>query len=611
MKKFFSIVLCTVMIAGFPVASFANEEVNYGHSLYIRDEISVPLSVENENLFLNATESANLPRKYDSRDKGYVSPVKDQGDYGTCWTFATMSVLESYMLKYYGEKNEEGKVIDSNKFDFSEDHLLHMSINGCNNPNGYSWGIEKGGNTFMSYTYFMNDLGIVTEKNAPYNPEIKKDYSASKDLPKVNYRVDSVAFIPQYWYLGVDDTKQRYINQMKNLIYDYGSVTCGMLYSSAYIGSDGISSYYNQQTRKTNHMVAIIGWDDDYPKENFKTQPACDGAFIAKNSWGEDDINGGIFYISYCDYNLFADVMAVTSVVPRNDGEILYNKDPYAALTIVSNYRDTLNPKSFGNAFIRKTKNEMLTAVSIYAIEELNSTNLGYQYDLYYIDDVPKMQEDGTMFLENYESRRKLIYSDFDPTYTGYYTLRLKEPIEIKNEKFSIIAEVNSSYEVFMMVENPITGFSDNARAEAGESFHNDAGYDDGVFESQIIINDVGYNLNFCIKAITETSEPYAEFELANFTDENGTIKTKSTLNEGETVYAVPAMNYTNIDDKQIICVGYKNNQMKMMSFKNIDSQNRFKFENIPSDFKDYTFYMYVWGLNGLKPVGQGISVGN
>ena len=47
---------------------------------------------------------ADLPARYDPRELGLVTPVKSQGDYGTCGTFALAAVMEhNAMLRGYGE----------------------------------------------------------------------------------------------------------------------------------------------------------------------------------------------------------------------------------------------------------------------------------------------------------------------------------------------------------------------------------------------------------------------------------------------------------------------------------------------------------------------------
>ena len=54
---------------------------------------------------------------------------------------------------------------------------------------------------------------------------------------------------------------------------------------------------------KINHAVTIVGWDDNYSKDNFLGNACHDGAWIAINSWGEEsqDSDDGYIYISYDD----------------------------------------------------------------------------------------------------------------------------------------------------------------------------------------------------------------------------------------------------------------------------------------------------------------------
>lgn len=54
-----------------------------------------------------------------------------------------------------------------------------------------------------------------------------------------------------------------------------------------YINTDTWAHYTYEQVQ-ANHAVTVVGWDDDYSKENFLEghQPEHDGAWIVKNSWG-------------------------------------------------------------------------------------------------------------------------------------------------------------------------------------------------------------------------------------------------------------------------------------------------------------------------------------
>ena len=70
-------------------------------------------------------------------------------------------------------------------------------------------------------------------------------------------------------------------------------------YAYSYPGSAGV-----------NHAITLIGWDDNYSRENFNSASnvTSNGAWIARNSWGDDWGEAGYFYISYenkCNYNRY------------------------------------------------------------------------------------------------------------------------------------------------------------------------------------------------------------------------------------------------------------------------------------------------------------------
>lgn len=65
------------------------------------------------------------------------------------------------------------------------------------------------------------------------------------------------------------------------------------------------NSVYHNNTYEANHDVAVIGWDDNYPKENFKITPLGNGAWIIKNSWADNWGEKGYAYISYYDTSVY------------------------------------------------------------------------------------------------------------------------------------------------------------------------------------------------------------------------------------------------------------------------------------------------------------------
>ncbi len=85
--------------------------------------------------------ATTFPALYDLRTLNRVTQVKNQGSYGTCWTFSTMGSAESVLKP--GETN-----------DFSEFHLAYQAYR---DPNGgftiNSMGssvYDQGGNDWMS-----------------------------------------------------------------------------------------------------------------------------------------------------------------------------------------------------------------------------------------------------------------------------------------------------------------------------------------------------------------------------------------------------------------------------------------------------------------------------
>ena len=82
------------------------------------------------------------PVSYDLRTLGLVTPVKHQGNCGSCWTFGTYASLESSILKTGGSTQ-----------DFSENHLK--------NYHGFDFGPCDGGLDIMSLAYFSRGDGPV------------------------------------------------------------------------------------------------------------------------------------------------------------------------------------------------------------------------------------------------------------------------------------------------------------------------------------------------------------------------------------------------------------------------------------------------------------------
>ena len=213
-----------------------------------------------------------LPKHYDMRELGRVTPVRDQGLYGTCWAFASLAALETTLTP------QENLV-------FSPDH---MSL--CNS---FSLGQNEGGEYTMAIAYMASWQGPVYESDDPYG-----DGKTNPDL-KARKHLEEAQILAPKDYVAI-----------KEAIYKYGAVETSIYTQmktanswSGYYNRERATYYYNQEAT-CNHDIIIVGWDDDFPKEYFTITPENDGAFICKNSWGTEFGEDGYFYVSYEDANI-------------------------------------------------------------------------------------------------------------------------------------------------------------------------------------------------------------------------------------------------------------------------------------------------------------------
>ncbi len=203
-----------------------------------------------------ATE-LSAPSSYDLRAYGDVTSVKSQGNYGTCWAFATYASLESSLLKA------------SNTWtDFSERNLAYGS--------GFDWGYNEGGSSYLSEAYLSRFSGPVSESDDPYSQM---------------GTADNVAGPAQYYIremLRLDTP-----GELKTSLMAYGAAYTYMYWDSNYFRSYDCTYYYNGPG--SNHAVTIVGWDDS------KATAGGTGAWLVKNSWGTGWADSGYFWLAYQD----------------------------------------------------------------------------------------------------------------------------------------------------------------------------------------------------------------------------------------------------------------------------------------------------------------------
>ncbi len=397
-------------------------------------------------------DDAAIPKSYDLRTKNKLPPVRNQGSCGSCWAFGTMAAMESSLFP-------------SQKMDFSEQHLI--------DKHGFKWGPCKGGNIEMAVAYLARWSGPLNESDMPY------EYAAFMSENDVQKHVQNVIYIPPR--SDFSDNKK-----IKEAIRKYGAVYTTMYYAPDNRCYDPANfSYYNPSIEEGGHGVAIVGWQDNYDKNKFKEIPPGNGAFIVRNSWGDDWGEDGYFYVSYHD-SYFAAMgwnAAFKKAEPTSNYKEIYEYDP-SGFTTSLGYPPT-SKAWFANIFNAQS-NTPLKAVSFYAI------GATIKYTIYIYTNV-NANDPISGILARKKSGRV--------TSAGYYTIRFNKVNLNQGEKFSVVVKLETpGWEYPVPVEMPIKGYTKKVKAQKGQSFISPDGKNWGDLMSFTSFK----NTNVCLKAFAK-----------------------------------------------------------------------------------------------------------
>lgn len=207
----------------------------------------------------------SLPSSFDWRARAAVTPVKDQGQCGSCWAFAVIGAFESAAI-IHSERRPIRTLHSRGAYrpgDESEQYLVSFDTGnfGC------------GGGWTHTAAEFLKSQGSISETCLPYR--------ADDEALAACYREQRELLRLLRWYHVPHD-----LHALKTAVYRAPVAVGFVVYEDFVSYESGVYSETGSFIEGL-HAVLVVGWNDD---EEY---------FIVKNSWGTDWGEEGYFRIAY------------------------------------------------------------------------------------------------------------------------------------------------------------------------------------------------------------------------------------------------------------------------------------------------------------------------
>ncbi len=483
-KRILTVVLACVMLSDVSLSVYAGQALPQEQAAVVGNatgytdlDFELPEDqAERENeiaAFLLEAEEADavsgneLPAAYrsdavgaDGKQISYLpSSFRDQNPYGICWTFSVLAACEASMIR---------NGLATGSIDLSERHLAYYFYNKGNTTDakGGTTGdyneavmagknyLTQGGNTLLTMWHLVSWCGPVAEEKAPYSG-LATDSSVDVNglLGAANstgaaYEEDA-CHIQNAFLINMGtaaDTQKK--QEIKKLIMQYGALGMSYYSSTSSQYDDPVhDSYYNPGITGTNHAVAVIGWDDTFPKENFAQQAPDDGAWLIRNSWGDEKAGcaqNGNFWLSYYDASI--NTGSTTRYAYVFDAQAADNYDNIcqydgdAGMSVITTTGETKASNLFR---VTAKGGEILRAVGI----GIGQTDTDCTLTVYKNPEMGDPQS-GTL----------LLTQNVHLSYPGYHTIPLTEALPFEEgDRYAVVYEFADAVSLYISKDRQYT----------------------------------------------------------------------------------------------------------------------------------------------------------
>lgn len=451
-----------------------------------------------------------IPAAYPSQvDQSFIDSMpanRNQNPYGTCWAFSSVGLAEFDLI----HDGEADKTIDLSELSLAyfNYHTVVDPLGGTEgdyirwndgpngkyiNPKEQFCYLQYGGSYQMSVRRFAQWYGPTTEAVLPYS---QAETSVTNGLSSEYAYAKNAAYMTDAYFTNIKTNPEL----VKEQIMEHGGVGI-TYYDSTYYHkttSEDVSyvldSYYVPVTKNLAyggyHAVMIVGWDDNYSRENFgytaDARPASDGAWLVRNSWGEYT---PYFWISYCDPKIYDSAVSFDFTADR----------PYDNNYQLDGGMDTckVEATTVANVFQIKAKDgvdsETLKAVSLSMVR---AANVSYKIDVYKNIQISWNPKSGDLVSTTTGSTLN----------AGVYTIPLEQEVELSaGDTFSVVVTTDKPAidceQAISVQEEGTQNYIYNA---AVQGYQTGTGYNSFIDSGSGLQQNIYANV--CIKAFTDNN---------------------------------------------------------------------------------------------------------